>query len=96
MSEDAQIYFNVAMGCFCGLGGWILNNLRDSLKSLHDSDLALSAKVQRIEVLVAGSYTTNAALEKITNALFAKLDKIESKLDSKVDRDVCNAHHIKP
>lgn len=86
MSADAQIYFNIAIVIFGGLGGWILNSLRDSLKSLHESDVALSNKVQGIEILVAGSYVTNSALEKLTTALFHKLDKIDDKLDHKIDK----------
>jgi hypothetical protein len=89
MDHEAQTYFNIAVAIFSGLGGWILNSLRDSIKSLHESDTTLASKVQSIEVLVAGNYTTNNEMEKITNALFHKLDKIENKLDAKVDRNSC-------
>ena len=93
MSPEAQIYFNLAMGAFCGLGGWILNNLNASIKALHDNDAALGAKLQGIEVLVAGKYVTKDSIKDITTALFNKLDKIEAKLDQKVDRDACGIHH---
>lgn len=95
MSTDAQVYFNVAIGLFGALGGWILNSLRDSIKALHDSDSALTSKLQEIEVLVAGKYATNDSIEKISNALFVKLDKIDTKLDSKTDRAVCYQNHQK-
>jgi len=93
MPAESQTYFNVAILIFGGLGGWILNNLKDSLKSLQASDIAITTKVQSIEVLVAGTYVTRQDMDKMVTALFAKLDKIESKLDGKVDRDSCNIHH---
>ena len=64
----------------------MLNNFRDSIKTLHDSDMQLSTKVQTIEVLVAGSYVKRDDLDKLTHAIFVKLDKIEDKIDSKADK----------
>ena len=93
MTDETQTYFNLAIMVFGGLGGWILNSLRDSIRSLHDNDAALSAKLQGIEVLVAGKYATNESIEKITTALFAKLDKIDAKLDGKADRSLCAEIH---
>jgi hypothetical protein len=42
--------------------------------------------VQSIEVLVAGSYVKRDDMDKLTAALFAKLDKIELKIDGKADK----------
>ena len=83
---DAQNLFNIATAIAGFLGGWVLNNLRDSIASLQKSDHELADKVQKIEVLVAGQYVTRTDFNSLTTALFAKLDKIESKLDTKVDR----------
>lgn len=83
---DMQVAFNVAVGLIAFLGGWVLNSLRDSIKSLNSSDTELANKVQAIELLVAGSYVKRDDLDKMTTALFAKLDKIESKLDGKADK----------
>lgn len=83
---DMQTSFNVAVGLIAFLGGWVLNSLRDSIKSLTASDSDLATKVQSIELLVAGSYVKRDDLDKLTAALFAKLDKIESKLDGKADK----------
>lgn len=81
-----QDEFNIAVGLIAFLGGWILNSVRDSVKSLHDSDEQLSNKVQAIEVLVAGQYVTRIDFERNQSALFAKLDRIEQKLDGKADK----------
>ena len=83
---DPQTIFNILVALLSFLGGWVLNNLRESIKSLHDSDMQLAAKVQTIEVLVAGSYVKRDDLDKLTHAIFVKLDKIEDKIDSKADK----------
>ena len=83
---DIQTAFNIVLSLVAFLGGWVLNSLRDSIKSLHQSDTELADKVQRIEVLVAGQYVKRDDLDKMASALFAKLDKIEAKIDKKVDK----------
>ena len=84
--NDPQTYFNVLMAAVGFLGGWVLNSLRDSIKSLQIADSSLADKVQHIEVLVAGSYVKRDDLDRMTEVLFNKLDKIEAKLDSKADK----------
>jgi hypothetical protein len=83
---DTQTAFNIVLSLVAFLGGWVLNSLRDSIKSLQITDNDLANKVQHIEILVAGSYVKRDDLDKLTVALFNKLDKIEAKLDSKVDK----------
>lgn len=83
---EAQTIINVAIGLAGGLGGWILNNLKSSIDELRKADSMLADKVQHIEVLVAGTYVKRDDMDKLGSALFAKLDKIESKLDGKADR----------
>lgn len=83
---DIQTAFNIVLGLVAFLGGWVLNSLRESIKSLQVTDSELANKVQHIEVLVAGSYVKRDDLDKLTSAIFTKLDRIESKLDAKVDK----------
>lgn len=83
---DSQTAFNIAVGLIAFLGGWVLNNLKSSIEGLQKADSDLTAKVQSIEVLVAGQYVKRDDLDKLTVALFAKLDKIDAKLDGKADR----------
>jgi hypothetical protein len=83
---DFQVGFNVAIALVAFLGGWVLNSLRASIESLQKADTNLTTKVQSIEVLVAGSYVKRDDMDKLTTALFAKLDKIEAKLDGKADK----------
>lgn len=86
MSENQQLLFNIAVSLIGFLGGWVLNNLKASIDGLQKADHDLTSKVQGVELLVAGSYVKRDDLDKLTVALFAKLDKIESKLDGKADK----------
>ena len=90
---EPQSLFNVGLGLIAFLGGWVMKNLQDSMKSLRDSDEKLAAKVQSIEVLVAGTYIKRDDFDKTATALFAKLDKIDTKLDTKMGKADCDAIH---
>ena len=46
----------------------------------------LTSKLSEVQLLVAGNYVRREDLESSVKALFAKLDKIEDKLDKKADR----------
>lgn len=83
---DSQTIINIAIGLCGALGGWVLNNLKESITALHKADADLTTKVQSIEVLIAGDYVKHDALDKLTTAIFAKLDRIESKIDLKADK----------
>lgn len=83
---DNQTLFNIAIGLAGALGGWVLNNLKASIDDLRKADSQLADKVQHIEVLVAGTYVKRDDMDKLGIALFAKLDKIEAKLDLKADK----------
>lgn len=86
MSSEFQMLFNIAITLAGALGGWVLNSLKTNIENLQKADAALAGKVQKIEVLVAGSYVKRDDMDKLGAALFAKLDKIENKLDGKVDK----------
>jgi hypothetical protein len=84
--NDPQFFINWGFAVCGALMGWIMKFIYDKLKDLQAADLALVAKVQSIEILVAGEYVKRDALERMEAALFAKLDRIEDKLDGKVDK----------
>lgn len=90
---DSQDFINLALGAISFLGGWVVKNLQDSMKSLQDADERLATKVQAIEVLVAGQYIKREDFDKTVSALFTKLDRIEEKIDRKVDRAECDKVH---
>ena len=81
-----QTIFNIAATVAGFLGGWWLKVMWEAVKDLQAADKVLVEKVNSIEILVAGNYMTKSDFDKIGAAIFAKLDKIEDKLDRKVDK----------
>lgn len=81
-----QTVFNIIATVAGFLGGWWLKVMWDAVKDLQSADKVLVEKVNSIEILVAGNYMTKSDFDKIGAAIFAKLDKIEDKLDRKVDK----------
>jgi hypothetical protein len=85
INMDQQL-FNVVLGVACALGGWWMKAMWESLKDLQIADKALVDKVARIEVLVAGEYVKKNDFQEFSKAIFTKLDRIEDKVDLKVDK----------
>lgn len=83
---EAQTIINILLGLVAFFGGIWVRGISDSMKDLKKTDAALADKVQKIEVLVAGDYVKRDEMDKLGDALFKKLDRIESKLDGKVDK----------
>lgn len=83
---EAQTILNVAFALVGALGGWVLKFMHGSLRDMRYDVASLTDKVQNIEVLVAGQYVKREDMNDLARALFAKLDRIEQKLDGKVDK----------
>ena len=81
-----QDMFNIAVALSGFLGGWWVKTIWESLKDLQKVDKDLAEKVSGIEILVAGQYVKRDELKELGDAIFRKLDKIEDKLDAKVDK----------
>lgn len=83
---DLQVAFNIAVALIGCLGGWVLKSITNKLEQLNTEDTILRNKIQEIEVLVAGKYVKHEDLDRMTSAIFAKLERIENKIDSKQDK----------
>ena len=83
---DSQTIINTAIALVGFLGGWILKVIWEGVKDLQVVDKLLTEKVNTIEILIAGNYMSKQDFDKIAAAIFAKLDKIDDKLDRKVDK----------
>ena len=81
-----QTVFNFALSIIGVLGGWILKIIWDGVRDLQEADRNLIDKVNTIEILIAGNYMSKSDFDKIAAAIFAKLDKIEDKIDKKADK----------
>ena len=82
---DQQL-INWLLAGFGALIGFLLNAVWQAVKDLQTSDKQLATKVGEIEVLVAGAYVKKDEFSDSIKALFAKLDKIEDKIDRKADK----------
>lgn len=81
-----QNVFNLAVGIAGALGGWWMKAMWDALKDLQRTDERLSRDIGDLKVLVAGQYVSRESFDKLSNAIFTKLDRIEDKLDGKADK----------
>lgn len=81
-----QLVINWILGGSGAIIGFLLNAVRQAVKDLQQSDKELTHKLSSIEVLVAGAYVKKDEFSSVSSALFAKLDRIEDKLDLKADK----------
>lgn len=81
-----QTIVNWLLAGLGGLIGFLLQVVWQAVKDLQRADKALAERVGEMEVLMAGSYITKSDFVKTTDAIFRKLDRIEDKLDGKVDK----------
>jgi len=92
-----QTLINWLLSGFGGLIGFLLHMIWQAVKDLQKADTELANKVGEIEVLVAGHYMLKADftanitairsdLTSNMTAVFNKLERIEDKLDRKVDK----------
>jgi hypothetical protein len=81
-----QDLFNIVIGVAGALGGWWMKAMWDAVKELKTADEKLASQVSDLKVLVAGDYVRREMFDRLSDAIFAKLDRIESKLDGKADK----------
>lgn len=81
-----QVIINWLLAGFGSMIGFLLNAVWQYVKDLQSANKELAGKVAEIEVLVAGAYVRKDEFTQSVNALFAKLDRIEDKLDKKADK----------
>ena len=86
MSNETQIFFDVAVAVIGAMGGWILNTVWVAVKELQKADKELAEKVGEIEVLVAGRYMTRDEFNHTLSQVFGKLDTIRDMIATKADR----------
>ncbi len=81
-----QALFNIAVMAFGALFVWVLKTSWDALKELQQEDKDLADRVAAIQVLVVGDYVKRNELDGKFNYACAQLEKLNNKLDTKVDK----------
>ena len=82
---DQQL-FNIMIAIAGALGGWWMKAMWESMKDLEKADTRLTSEVSDLKVLVAGQYVKQDAFDRTIAALFTKLDRMEDKLNHKIDK----------
>lgn len=77
---------NIVIAIAGALGGWWMKAMWEGLKDLQKADQNLTREVAQLQTLVAGEYMRREEFERTSQAIFAKLDRIEDKLDGKADK----------
>ena len=92
---ETQTVINAVIGVIGTIIGALLKAVWDAVKDLQKADKDLAKDVGSLQVLVAGDYIRRDEFSKIVETLFAKLDKIDAKLDTKANASECptKAHH---
>ena len=83
---DQQTAINLLFATCGAFAGVIMHRLWISIDNLVHQDQLLADKVQSIEILVAGRYVQRSELAELSVRLFAALERIEVKLDRKMDK----------
>ena len=83
---DYQMLFNVALGGFSFLAGFLLNNIWREIKALQSTDTETVKRIGAIEVLIAGDYVKRDEFRQVADKIFTKLDAIADNLSRKADK----------
>jgi hypothetical protein len=81
-----QQVFNITIGIAGALGGWWMKAIWEAIKDLEKADHLMAGQLSDLKVLVAGGYVRTESFDKLSQAIFMKLDRIEDKLDGKADK----------
>jgi hypothetical protein len=90
-----QTLFNWAIVALGALLGLIVRFLWAVVIEIQTEHKKLADRVSAIDVLVAGKYITREETTKFSERIFAQLNSILEKLDSKADKDDCHTNHGK-
>ena len=86
MSPEMQLIFNIVAGIAGFFGSVVLRTQLTTIKDVQSNHTHLAQKLAEIEILVAGNYVKRSDLDQMVSAIFAKLDRMETKLDKKADK----------
>ena len=78
--------FEIVFGLFVALAAWVFRLTWKEIEVNRTRIVELRLILQKLEVLVAGSYVTRAEFTSFCGTLFDKLDHIADKLERKLDK----------
>ena len=81
-----QTLFNVALTLFMFIAGWFMHVMWDAHKEVRKDAKDAKDDVRAIEKEVANTYVRKDDFHQFMQPIRAQLDRIEEKLDRKVDK----------
>lgn len=85
MVDDQQL-INWAVGVVGTAIAYVYKTLHDRMKDVERDSDQIKERISANEVLMVSNFVKNDRFENLERALFAKLDRIEDKLDRKEDK----------
>ncbi len=80
INVDWQLIVNVAIYPALAIAGWFL-------RQLWDANAKLREDITQLSISIPQTYMPRVEAERIGERIFAKLDRIETKLDRKADKE---------
>ena len=81
-----QLIINAAFGGLAAVLSFLLKVVWDGLRDLQKADIELATQIASVKLMVSDTYIKKEDFDRMTAALFNKLDRIELKLDTKADK----------
>ena len=90
---DAQLLFNIVLGCASGLAGWLFKVIYDQLKEVqeevndledkHEDDHRLiTEKLNNLALSLPDKYVNKGDFDNLVKVMQHRFDKLEEKLDT--------------
>ena len=83
---ESQGLFNIAVMCAGALGGFLIRSTLDSIKELKRTDEVLHKRVTEIASDIPATYVRRDDFIQHLNRIEKTLERIEEKIDDKVDK----------
>jgi hypothetical protein len=83
---DWQTLFNIAISIISFLGGWVFKRTFVILDKHEDKMQAIEKLVHEIEISLPKEYVNKEDLNKISEQINARFDKLEAKIDNMIER----------
>jgi len=83
---DWQTLFNIALSILSFLAAWVFKRNFDIIDKQEDKIADLEKKIYGIEISLPKEYVNKEDLNKFSEHINARFDKIEAKLDNIIER----------
>jgi hypothetical protein len=84
---DWQTLFNIALSILSFLAAWIFKRNFDIIDKQEDKIADLEKKIYGIEISLPKEYVNKEDLNKFSDHINSRFDKLEAKLDNIIERN---------